>query len=360
MYISNVNTTLTNLLRQRPTKQAYIVTDRNVSTHCLPLLDTSIQSLPTLILPAGEENKDIRHIQRIWDFLLDQQATRQALLINIGGGVITDMGGFAAATYKRGIDFINIPTTLLAMVDAAYGGKTGCNYRDIKNCIGTFTTPLCTIIDPTFLPSLSPTQWLSGYAEMLKHALISTPQHWNGLCTYDLNQRDIHALTPLLNQSISVKQQIIQQDPDEQNIRRTLNFGHTIGHALEAHFIAQAAQQHTDTPPHGYCVLWGMIAELYLSVILLDCPRQPLQQLTSIMLEYYGKPSCNCQQQDDIITYMLQDKKNTTTTPDTDSTLIPDTPHINFTLLCDIGQPLINQTPTLTDIRQALDYLFSI
>lgn len=354
MYISNVNTELTNIIHNRSTKQVYIITDQNVATHCLPLLDTSVRSLPTLILPAGEENKDINHIRYIWDFLLEQQATRQALLINIGGGVITDMGGFAAATYKRGIDFINVPTTLLAMVDAAHGGKTGCNYRDIKNCIGTFTAPLHTIIDPAFLHSLPATQWLSGYAEMLKHALISTPQHWNDICSYDLHKRDTNALKPLLNESISVKQQIIRQDPDEQNIRRTLNFGHTIGHAIEAHLIAQATRQHntTATPPHGYCVLWGMIAELYLSITLLDCPRRPLQQLTSVMLEYYGKPACNCQQQDDIITYMLQDKKN--------STDPNNTPHINFTLLRDIGQPVINQTPALANIHQALDYLFSI
>lgn len=346
MLISDLNSTLSSLLSQVRAEQIFLLTDAGAGATCLPSLNILLPNAPTLVLHTSEKAKSLQSIEDIWDFLLAHQATRDAILINLGGGVVTDMGGFAAATYKRGIRFINMPTTLLAMVDASTGGKTGFNYHGLKNIIGTFSQPLQTLIYPPFLTFLPAVEWISGYAEMLKHALIADYNEWNRLLRYNLHTRNIQALTPLLEASLHIKQHIVDIDQYEHGVRRALNFGHTAGHAIEATY----AQQHRPVH-HGYCVLWGMIAALYLSVVRLGFPRQPLQQLQQIMLEYYGRPACNCTQQDALLDLMRQDKKNT---------LSSDKVFVNFTLLRDIGKPVINQTPTDTEIREALDYLFSL
>lgn len=346
MLISDINSALSALLAQHQAERIFVVTDTNVAQQCVPALMPLLSDAPILAMPQGEQEKSLQSIEKIWDFLLQHQATRDAVVINIGGGVVTDMGGFAAATYKRGIRFINIPTTLLAMVDASCGGKTGFNYHGLKNSIGTFSQPLQTLVYPPFLATLPAAEWLSGYAEMLKHALIADCEEWHRLLRYDLNTHDIGALTPLLEISIGIKQHIVAADPQEHGIRRTLNFGHTIGHAIEALYAQQRRPIH-----HGYCVLWGMVAALYLSVTRVGCPREPLQQLRSIMLEYYGRPTCNCTQQDTLLQLMRQDKKNTANHADV---------VIRFTLLRAIGEPRIDQPLADDDIREALDYLFSI
>ena len=330
---------------------------------------------PTLNVPQGEANKSLATIEQIWDFLLDHQITRQGLLINLGGGLTTDMGGFAASTYKRGIDFINIPTTLLAMVDASTGGKTGFNYHTLKNCIGTFADPVETIICPSFLRTLPPTEFLSGYAEMLKHALLSSAEDFQTLAAWDIDafvgtlQRSIsspsedtiaaadaaiRSFAPLIRTSLAVKDRIVTADPHEKGLRHTLNFGHTVGHAIESLSIEQHT---TPQPPHGYCVLWGMVAELYLSVVRLDCPREPLQQLTRLMLNYFGRHAYNCKDRQLLLQRMMQDKKNTVALNE-DKHKKEVQP--NFTLLKRIGEPLINQTVPADIIAEALDYLFSL
>lgn len=351
MIISDIHTALLPLISDTPKGQVFVITDEEVCASCIqkschPSM-VFMREFPTLILPSGEEHKSLNSIQKIWDFLLVHQATRQALIINLGGGVVTDMGGFAAATYMRGVRFVNIPTTLLAMIDASTGGKTGCNFNGIKNTIGTFTLPVSTLVFPPFLASLPAQQWLSGYAEMLKHGLIADPKHWTDLLAWDIHTHDISALTPLIADSIAIKKHIVEADPKEAGIRRALNFGHTIGHAIEATYIHQGLH-----PYHGYCVLWGMVAALYLSVVHTACPRHLLTTLTQLMVEHYGKPQCNCHQQEQLIEWMLHDKKNIASNNDQ--------PHINFTLLRDIGQPLINQQLPIAAVNEALEYLFSI
>lgn len=322
--------------------QAYILTDEIAESCCLPLLK-GLQAVPRIVLPSGEAAKTIGSVQRIWDFLMAHNATRQAILFNVGGGVVTDMGGFAAATYKRGVRFVNLPTTLLSMVDASTGGKTGVNFGGVKNAVGTFTQPTATLIYTPFLQTLPACEWLSGYAEMLKHALLDSMESWQQLLAYDIEQRDTEQMVPLLEYSVSVKERIILADPTEQGLRKVLNFGHTIGHAIEEMYARQQK-----SVPHGYCVLWGMVAELYLSVTQLGCPREPLRQLTHCMVTYYGRPECNCRQQNALLQWMYQDKKNRTAD------------RINFTLLRAIGSPVIDQTPDETAINEALDYLFSL
>lgn len=318
--------------------QICVVADKCLIRHPVWAGAQALQNRPVLWLEVTEENKSLETVSRIWDFLFEHAITRRGLLICIGGGALTDMGGFAAATYKRGMSYINVPTTLLAMIDAASGGKTGINYRGIKNSIGAFAAPRATILCPEWLSTLSPQQFLSGFAEMLKTGLIDGQALWNGLLQYDLDKMDTASLSPLIADCMAVKQRIVAQDPQENGIRKVLNFGHTFGHALERKMQV----------PHGYAVLYGMIAELYLSVTRLGCPREPLQQLTRLMLQYYGKPKCKCSDRDQLLALMQQDKKN------------EQAAQINCTLLQAVGTPLINQSISASDANEALDYLFSL
>ena len=343
-------TQLSSLLSDLPKGQLFVLTDTHSAEHCLPLFAEFIGENPyhLLTLEAGEEHKNLASVQVVWDFLLKHHATREAILINLGGGMITDLGGFAAATYMRGIRFVNIPTTLLAMVDASSGGKTGFDYQGVKNAIGTFTPPLATLIHPEYLHTLPAKELLSGFAEMLKHALIASKEEWVKLLqlAQEELQQDkwVEALrtTGALQASMAIKEKVVAQDPRETGWRKILNFGHTIGHAIESAALDNNPQ------PHGYCVLCGMVAEVYLSVVKAGCPREVLQQLTQLMLQYYGRPQCNCKQREQLIQRMYQDKKNSAN----------QTP--NFTLLRAVGEPVINQYVTQPEIDEALEYLFSL
>ena len=322
-------------------QQVGIVSDAAV------VLDAVTSRYPTLRIAVSEEDKSLETVQQIWDFLFAHGITRRGLLICIGGGVLTDIGGFAAATYKRGIDYVNVPTTLLAMIDASSGGKTGINYGGLKNSIGCFAPPVETLICPDWLKSLPANQWLSGFGEMLKTGLVSESSLWYHLLRYDLENMDSEALKPLIAQCVAAKKHIVEADPKEEGLRKVLNFGHTFGHALEEISIQKSD---VSSPPllHGYAVVYGMIAELYLSVVKLGCPKEPLQQLTQVMLHYYGKPQCKCSDREALVALMQQDKKNERTA------------QINCTLIQDIGLPLINQVITPEEAHEALEYLFSL
>ncbi|MBQ7631845.1 MAG: 3-dehydroquinate synthase [Paludibacteraceae bacterium] len=295
---------------------------------------------PTFVIRGGESAKTLETVQQIWDFLFEHDITRRGVIICLGGGVTTDLGGFAAATYKRGIDYINIPTTLLAMVDASTGGKTGFNYRGLKNAIGAFYEPVETLVYPHWLKALPPQEFLSGFAEMLKTGLLTKKHNlWSRLLQYDLEKMDIEELTPLIADCIAIKQDVIEVDPYEKmGWRKVLNFGHTFGHALEE----------VTGMRHGYAVLYGLIAELYLSVTLWGCPREPLQQLTQLMLQYYGRPECNCKDRKQLVQLMQQDKKN------------KHAGDINCTLLREVGNPVLDQTISEERAEEAWEYLFSL
>ncbi|MBO4578012.1 MAG: 3-dehydroquinate synthase, partial [Paludibacteraceae bacterium] len=218
--------------------RAIILTDEQVAQCCLPVVlrmyQPNLADLPTLVLPAGEEHKNLASLQKIWDFLFEQQATRSSLLINLGGGVICDMGGFAASTYMRGIAYMNIPTTLLAMVDAGTGGKTGIDYFPsscstgclLKNAIGVFAEPLETIIRPELLSTLPADQLLSGYAEMIKHALLQGKDALAELLEYDLRETSSPAFGDVIRRSVAFKQSVVEQDPRDNGLRQILNLGH--------------------------------------------------------------------------------------------------------------------------------------
>jgi 3-dehydroquinate synthase len=309
---------------------------------------------PTLRMEASEENKSLESASEIWTWLTKKNATRKAVLVNIGGGTICDLGGFAAATYLRGIDYINVPTTLLAMVDAAIGGKTGVNHGGLKNRVGVFRMPKAVIIEPSFLETLPTDELLSGFGEVLKTALLIG----DGVFASALSALDklaslgrLSRVSQLIDTCRAYKESVVAQDSTETGLRKVLNFGHTVGHAIEE---SLASHSETLTLPaakrslHGYCVVWGMVAELYLSVVLLGCPKELLQQMTKVLLDYYGRPNCNCKQQEELINFMRQDKKNAASDA------------INFTLLKKAGDPIINQVAPKDLIKEALDYLFSV
>ncbi|MFA6833131.1 MAG: 3-dehydroquinate synthase [Bacteroidaceae bacterium] len=318
----------------------FILTDENTQKVCFPILKTEeeFNEATLIVIPASDSNKNINTLTTVWEKLSTEGGSRQSLLINLGGGMVTDLGGFAASTFKRGISYYNIPTTLLAMVDASMGGKTGINFLGLKNEIGVFNPPSKVWIHTEFLKTLDSKNLLSGYAEMIKHGLISTVKHWNSLMAFDLEQIDYKLMQQLIGESIETKELIVNQDPLEQGIRKALNLGHTIGHAFESF-----AMQYNNGVYHGYAVAWGLLCELYLSHLIHQFPQKTLQQLLYFVKENYGGFYFTCNDYDTLYSFMLHDKKNKEGV-------------INFTLLKDIGQIEINQTATKEQIFETFDF----
>lgn len=318
----------------------FLLMDTNTKKYCRSLLDgiENIDSAYEIIIEAGEENKTIETVMHIWSELELGGAKRNSLFINLGGGMVSDLGGFAASCYKRGMRYINIPTTLLAQVDASAGGKTGFNMHSIKNQIGVFSLPEAVLVNPDFLKTLSKKNIISGYGEMLKHALIHDEKYLEDLLTFDLDNVDYYELGLLISKSIEIKEYFVEQDPKEENIRKALNFGHSIGHAIETYSLKNNIDLY-----HGEAVALGMISELYLSYIKKDFPEQKLKDITSKIKAIYPVfTTTDCK--DELIEIMQHDKKNTSY-------------KINFTLLKDIGNFEIDNYCEIKEIKEALDYL---
>ena len=346
--------------------RAFILTDEQVAQCCLPVLSSlldyqpNLADLPTLVLPAGEEHKNLASLQKIWDFLFEQQATRSSLLINLGGGVICDMGGFAASTYMRGIAYMNIPTTLLAMVDAGTGGKTGIDYSPsscstgclLKNAIGVFAEPVETIIRPELLSTLPSDQLLSGYAEMIKHALLQCKDALAELLEYDLRETSSPSFGDVIRRSVAFKQSVVEQDLRDNGLRQILNLGHTIGHAIEALLLERNQtsniKHQTSAKPHGYCVMYGLVAEAYLSHMVCGLPAEVISTLSRFMMQNYGAAPITCNDYEPLLQLMQHDKKNKKQGA------------VTCTLLQDIGQPVIGQTIAPAQLREAIEYLCSL
>lgn len=342
---SDVSQDLNQLLLECNYDVLFVLTDTNTQHNCLHLLQRKVPAINNAIqlnVPAGDEHKTIETAIYLWSELGKNGATRHSLFLNIGGGMITDLGGFVASTYKRGMKYINVSTTLLGAVDAATGGKTAVNFNGLKNEIGVFQLPAQVIVATDFFATLSPDNLLSGYAEMMKHALISSVEDWKNTLNFDVQTFNKEKLVLLLKRNIEIKTQIVEQDPKEQGIRKALNFGHTIGHAIESY-------SYTTPHPvlHGYAVLWGMIAELYLSHIKLGFPKASLIEMLSFAKQHYGLPAISCKSYETLYNLMMHDKKNL------------DIQHINFTLLSDIGKIAINQTATKEEIFEAIDFLLN-
>lgn len=337
----NLERDLVNAIAECEHDKIFILTDQTTHDMCLPKLQNflCLKGAQSIVIKAGDTNKTLDSLAEVWTALSQGGATRHSLMINLGGGMVTDLGGFAASTFKRGIDFINIPTTLLAMVDASVGGKTGINFGGLKNEIGVFYDSKFVIINTQFLDTLDHDNICSGYAEMLKHGLISDNKHWAELVGFNLAQPDLAQLQRMVAESIKVKERIVTEDPHEHGIRKALNLGHTVGHALESF-----AMKHGRPVLHGYAVAYGMVCELYLSARKTGFPTDKMHQTVRFILDHYGRLPYTCDDYPELLELMRHDKKNTSGI-------------INFTLLGGIGDIRINQTATKEEIEEALDFL---
>jgi len=298
----NSGNSLIDFLNKSAYSQLFILVDENTKTHCFPLVKNELKAVHTIEIKSGESNKTLAACSKIWQVLTDARADRNAVLINLGGGVIGDMGGFCASTYKRGIDFVNIPTTLLSQVDASIGGKLGVDFGGFKNHIGLFKLPKKVIIDAAFLATLPQNQIRSGFAEILKHACINDVNHLSQLTTIDINNYD---WKHLIESSIAIKNAIVESDPFEKGNRKFLNFGHTIGHAVETYFL-------NNSLPilHGEAVALGMITEGYLSSKLLGLQIEERDKLIEIIDTYFNRINIPENGMKEILNNIEQDKKN--------------------------------------------------
>ena len=313
-----------------------IITDTNVGRLLTPDI---IQGLPVITIEAGEEHKNVEMLTHVWREMAAAGLTRKSATICIGGGVTTDLGGFAAATFKRGIANVNVPTTLLAQVDASVGGKTGIDLDGLKNEIGAFARPRAVIVSPQWLRTLPRTEWLSGYGEMLKHALLGGPEMVATLPDVDeLMAMEPAGLLQTVEQSVEVKRRIVEADPTEQGIRAALNLGHTAGHALESLLLQRG------TPiPHGAAVAYGTVTALVLSRMLRDMDGKWLYDTAHRVLRIYGPVPSACAMHPELLELMHHDKKNTTGRA------------VRFSLLDAPGQPALGIEVPDDEIRAALD-----
>ena len=336
----NLERDLVNAISECEHDRIFVLTDETTQQLCWPKIKNfkALKDCTPIIIKATDTHKNLDTLAEVWQALSNGGATRHSLMINLGGGMVTDLGGFAASTFKRGIDFINIPTTLLAMVDASVGGKTGINFGGLKNEIGVFSDSRFVIINTQFLDTLDHDNICSGYAEMLKHGLIFDERTWAELVTFDLDTPDLSQLQRMVAESIKVKERIVETDPHEHGIRKALNLGHTMGHAFESFAMRRG------TPIlHGYAVAYGLISELYMSARKTAFPTDRMHQTVRFIRENYGTLNITCDDYPTLIELMHHDKKNTSGI-------------INFTLLGNVGDIRINQTANEEEIKEALDF----
>ncbi|MFK7932831.1 MAG: 3-dehydroquinate synthase [Saprospiraceae bacterium] len=338
IYVGDIWQQLNQLLAERNYPKIIVIVDDNTSECCLPIFKEKVenQDFTVIQITAGEVHKNIDTCQQIWQQMMDSGANRRSLTINIGGGVIGDMGGFCASTFKRGMDFIQMPTTLLSQVDASIGGKLGIDFQHIKNSVGVFNNPQTVMIAPEFLQTLSAREVRSGFAEMIKHALIADQPQWEQLRQItDLTQVDwADRLIP----SLKIKQRIVEEDPFEAGIRKALNFGHTIGHSVES--ILLPRENHL---LHGEAIAIGMITESYIAHKEADLSLSDLEQISDFILNIYDPVLLQTADYEAFIQMMRKDKKN-------------EASEINFTLINPIGEALINRTCSVERIVESLDY----
>ncbi|WP_136481107.1 3-dehydroquinate synthase [Cognatitamlana onchidii] len=328
-------------LENKNFSKIFILVDENTHQYCLSQflekLHTTV-SIEIIEIESGEENKNIDTCMGVWNTLSELDADRKSLLINIGGGVITDLGGFVACTFKRGIAYINVPTTLLSMVDASVGGKTGVDLGSLKNQIGVISNPDLVLIDTKFLNTLPKNQMQSGLAEMLKHGLITGEKYWGKF--KDLSELSLEDLDGLIYDSVVIKKNVVEADPFEDGLRKTLNFGHTLGHAIESYFLSKAEKT---SLLHGEAIVIGMILACYISSELTEFPKELSNEIKELLTSYYGKVEIHQNDYAPIIDLLKYDKKN-------------NHGNINFVLLEAIGRCKIDCIVPEKTILDAFKY----
>jgi len=335
----NLEQVLSSAIAECPHDKLFMLVDETTEQLCLPVVAyfRCMQEAQRIVIGATDTHKTLDTLSHVWSELQRMGATRHSLLVNLGGGMVTDLGGFAASTFKRGLAYINIPTTLLSMVDASVGGKTGINFGGLKNEIGVFNNAHSVILDTTFLRTMDAENILSGYAEMLKHGLISQEKMLGELLAFDIEQPDFAQLTRMVADSVAVKQRIVTEDPTEHGIRKALNLGHTAGHAFESLALERKPIL------HGYAVAYGLVVELYLCCVKAGFPQDIMRQTVQFIKEHYGRMAISCDDYPRLLELMHHDKKNVGAA-------------INFTLLGNVGDIRINQTATEEEIKEALDF----
>lgn len=327
---------LTEYLKGKQYSDICILVDENTGKYCFPLLSSILQKSKLIQVPAGEEHKNLQTCQAIWQQMTDLQLDRKALMINLGGGVIGDMGGFCAATYKRGIDFIQIPTTLLSQVDASVGGKLGIDFKNFKNHIGLFCDPRAVFIHTGFLNTLPSNELKSGFAEIIKHCLIADKNKWEEIRTQKPENLNWEELTA---HSIAIKSYVVEEDPKETGLRKILNFGHTIGHAIESYFLNIPGKRLL----HGEAIAIGMVAESFISYKKGFLSEEDVKQIKDYILSVYDRVEIFPFDMEKLIPLTLQDKKN-------------EGKKIQCTLLQKPGKAVFNQTITYVDIEAGIGY----
>ncbi len=339
---SEVYSELNSYIKTSNPSTIFILVDTNTHDDCLPQFLGRLESddivVEVMEMPNGEDHKTIDICMGVWEALSEYNADRKSLLINLGGGVVTDLGGFIASTYMRGIPYINIPTSLLAMVDASVGGKTGVDLGALKNQVGVINEGVMVGIDTSFLETLPQNEMVSGFAEMLKHGLIYDKAYWNTLT--HLENLDISDLDRLIYDSVVIKNKVVSEDPTEQGLRKILNFGHTLGHAIESYFL-----EHSDKTPllHGEAIAIGMILEAYLSIKTCGLSTADFETITQGILKTFTQVSINKEDQKIIIDLLKHDKKNSHGV-------------VKFVLLEAIGEPKIDCVVGNELILEAFDY----
>ncbi|QLE02811.1 3-dehydroquinate synthase [Galbibacter sp. BG1] len=328
-------------LEQKNYSKVFILVDANTHAHCLPVFLGKLEKaydIEIIEIEPGEEHKQIETCSQVWSVISELGGDRKSVLINLGGGVVTDLGGFVGATYMRGIDFLNIPTSLLAMVDASVGGKTGVDLGALKNQVGVIINPLMVLIDTEYLQTLPPNELRSGLAEMLKHGLIYDEKYWKQLQSLDkLTPED---LDKLIHRSVLIKNEVVTEDPRENGLRKILNYGHTLGHAIESYFLQSPEKTKL---LHGEAIAIGMIMETYLSSELLDFPKEKLEDIKATFLNYFDAVDISREDMETIIGLMKFDKKNAHG-------------NVNFVLLEDIARPKLDVTVSKELLFKSLEY----
>lgn len=340
IFTSEAKYALSGVLAHLSFSRLVVLTDATTQSNCLPIIGTVLPNDTLFIsVSPGEIHKNLETCSLIWAKMTEAALDRKALMLNLGGGVITDMGGFCASLYKRGIRFVNMPTTLLSQVDASVGGKLGVDFNGLKNHLGVFNEPETVLIAPEFLETLSNAELRSGYAEILKHGLIRDKAYFSTLKSANWEDQDWESL---IYHSVAIKNAVVTADPKEAGLRKILNFGHTIGHAFESFFL--------DTPNHllhGEAIALGMICEGFLSFQKVGFSYEELDQLTKTMLQIYGKVDFSVNDLDPILDLCLQDKKNEGST-------------LMFSLLTSIGDCTYNIPVNREEIREAIIYYHNL
>lgn len=341
IFSNDITTDLSRVIDNMHPKSIYILVDENTRIYVLPKIVEQVPMLEhvdVISIKAGDSNKDVEALAAVWKGLGDAGATRSSMLINVGGGMVTDLGAFAASTFKRGIKFVNIPTTLLAAVDASVGGKTGINFNGLKNEVGVFKDADAVIITTCYFDTLPTTELRSGYAEMIKHAYLTGAEAVDRLLAQDVTELSPDSLLSLLKDSVEVKKQVVAEDPTEKGIRRSLNLGHTAGHAFEA-----MAMKRKQPIPHGYAVAYGLVVALILSHMKLGLDTSYIYRLAQYVKQWYGSFNITCNDYPRLLEIMGHDKKNERAG------------EVCFTLLAEIGKPECGIVVSHADIKAALD-----